>query len=195
MDERFIDDYLQLLKKENNPLKKALILTAIITEMLRKKKVMPILVGGRALEFYTLGGYATKDIDLVINDRESAKEVLAKLGFTKRPGERHWYNEEIDLAIEIPDEELAGSLEKIIKVEIDDLEVNVIGIEDLIIDRLLAAKFWQSVDDEEWATKILAIHYQRIDFNYLKETAIKNQVNDYLDKIINESRKILDKLT
>jgi len=32
------------VKKENNPFKKALILTAIITEMLRKKKVMPILV-------------------------------------------------------------------------------------------------------------------------------------------------------
>lgn len=32
------------MKKENNPFKKALILTAIITEMLRKKKVMPILV-------------------------------------------------------------------------------------------------------------------------------------------------------
>ncbi|MGB9849686.1 MAG: hypothetical protein ACPLSY_07660 [Moorellaceae bacterium] len=57
------------------------------------------MVGGRALEFYTLGGYATKDIDLVVNGREHAKRVLEEMGFLRRPGERHWYNEDLDLAI------------------------------------------------------------------------------------------------
>ncbi|ADL08871.1 DUF6036 family nucleotidyltransferase [Thermosediminibacter oceani] len=194
MDEKFLKRHLKSIADEHNSLKKALKITAIITEALKIKNIKPILVGGRALEFYTLGGYATKDIDLVIRGREHAKEVFEKLGFTRRPGERHWYNEEMDLAIEVPDEYLAGSTDRVITVEIDNMEAYIIGIEDLIIDRLLAAKFWHSTDDEEWAIKIMALHFKKIDFDYLKEEAHKNQVADLLTSVIDKSKKLIEKL-
>ena len=68
MDEG-IKDILNALKKENDPLRKALRVIAVLTEDLEPEGIRPILVGGVALEFYTLGGYATKDIDLVVSDR------------------------------------------------------------------------------------------------------------------------------
>jgi len=186
MDER-LRNFLDALKKENDPLRKALGVVAVLTEALEPEGIRPILVGGVALEFYTLGGYATKDIDLVASSREKLKTVLEMLGFTRRMGERHWYSTEFDVAIEIPDEILAGSPEKLTVVEIGGKNVYIIGVEDLIIDRLSAAKFWQSQSDLEWAVKILALHAEDIDFDYLKKAAQEHDVEDILKEAIKES--------
>ncbi|KYH30826.1 DUF6036 family nucleotidyltransferase [Neomoorella mulderi] len=185
---------LEHLKQEKDPLKKSLGVLAVLTTALKPMGIKPILVGGRALEFYTLGGYATKDIDLVINGREQAKAILAEMGFLRRPGERHWYHEELDLALEIPDEYLAGSLDKLTTVEISGLEVYIIGVEDLIIDRLAAAKFWKSPADTQWAAKLLALHREEIDMEYLRQAASKEQLDDVLKEAVKQSKGYL-KLT
>ena len=189
MDER-IKNTLDALKKENDPLRKALGVVAALTEALESEGIRPILVGGVALEFYTLGGYATKDIDLVVSGREKVKTVLENLGFMHRMGERHWYSTELDVAIEIPDEVLAGSPEKLTVLEIDGKNVYIIGIEDLIIDRLSAAKFWQSPSDFEWAVKIIALHAEDIDFGYLKKAAQECDVEEILNKALKESENL-----
>ncbi|OAT87099.1 UbiD family decarboxylase [Desulfotomaculum copahuensis] len=191
MNEKFKNIILTLIQ-EKDSLKKSLGVLAVLTEALKPVGVKPILVGGRALEFYTLGGYATKDMDLVINGREQAKTVLATMGFLRRPGERHWYHEELDLALEIPDGTLAGSPDKLSIVEINGMEAFIIGIEDLIIDRLAAAKFWNSPADAQWAAKLLALHAREIDMNYLQNAAYKEQVEDILKKVIKHSKIYLD---
>lgn len=183
--------HLRTLTGEKDPLKKSLGVLAVLTAALKPMGIKPILVGGRALEFYTLGGYATKDMDLVINGREQAKEVLAALGFLRRPGERHWYHEELDLAVEIPDEVLAGSPDKVVAVEINGLEAFIIGIEDLIVDRLAAAKFWQSPADLQWAAKLLALHAGEIDRQYLEEAARRKGVDDVLAQASAQSEAYL----
>ena len=186
MDEG-IKNILNALKKENDPLRKALGVVALLTKALEPEGIRPILVGGVALEFYTLGGYATKDIDLVVSDREKVKMVLENLGFMHRMGEKHWYSTELDVAIKIPDEVLAGSPEKLTVLEIDGKNVYIIGTEDLIIDRLSAAKFWQSPSDFEWAVKIIALHAEDMDFNYLKKAAKEHDVEDILKEALKES--------
>ncbi|WP_258360251.1 hypothetical protein [Moorella sulfitireducens (nom. illeg.)] len=179
---------LEPLMQEKDQLKKALGVLAVLTSALKPLGIKPILVGGRALEFYTLGGYATKDMDLVVNGREQAGAVLAEMGFLHRPGERHWYHEELDLALEIPVEYLAGSLDKLTTVEINGLEVYIIGVEDLIIDRLAAAKFWKSPADARWAAKLLALHREEIDMEYLRQAAGKEQVDDVLKEAIKQGK-------
>lgn len=181
MDEQ-LKRRLQLLKQVQDPLKKSLIFLGIFTETLKSEEIKPILVGGRALEFYTLGGYATKDIDLVLNGRAEADIVLKEMGFQKQPGERHWYHEELDLALEIPDDYLAGSKEKLTIIEIEGLECYVIGVEDLIVDRLAAAKFWGIEADVQWAAKILALNIDDVDADYLGSAAQKANVDDFLKK-------------
>ena len=53
----------KLLKLEG--WKRKMYFVGILTKALEKFKIRPVVVGGHALEFYTLGGYATGDIDLV----------------------------------------------------------------------------------------------------------------------------------
>ena len=60
----------------------------------------PIIVGGSAVEFYTTGGYASQDIDLVLFDPVQAEDLLARSEF-QREG-RHWWSATADLLIEFP---------------------------------------------------------------------------------------------
>ena len=78
---------------------------------------------------------------------------------------------------------LYGSNEKLTKVNIDKYEVFVIGIEDLIVDRLCACKFWESSLDCEQAKVMLKIHKEEIDYVYLKKKAKQEEVIEYLEKI------------
>lgn len=182
---------LQMLEGEKDPLTKTLFFLCILTEALKPDQIKPVLVGGRALEFYTLGGYATKDIDLVISGRERVAAVLAGMGFLKRPGERHWYHEGLDLALEIPDELLAGSMDRLTVLEIAGGECYIIGIEDLVVDRLAAAKYWQSLADGQWAAKLLALHVNDIDVDYLHRAAANAGVEDYLKEVWQQSQAYL----
>ncbi|NPV52950.1 MAG: UbiD family decarboxylase [Firmicutes bacterium] len=169
----------------DDPLKRRLYTLGVITRALSRYKVVPILVGGSAVEFYTLGGYSTLDIDVVVSGREEFDAILRTLGFSKGKGERHWYNEALDIAIEAPDSKLAGSKEKITTIQIDDLSVYIIGIEDLILDRLRAFVFWKSSSDGEWAGRMIGVHASWIDWNYLHEQASR----EGLDRALNEIKR------
>ncbi len=99
------------------------------------------------------------------------------------------------MAIEAPDERLAGSLDKITTVTVGGKRVYIIGLEDLTVDRLAAAKYWQSCEEDfHLAVRLLVLHNQRIDLNYLKEAAQKELVDDILNKALRKSREYLKKL-
>lgn len=153
---------------------------AIFTELLEKDKLKPIIVGGLAVEIYSLNEYTTSDIDIVFSQRMLADQYLVEMGF-QRQG-RYWYHERLLLSIEIPDDILAGSNQKIVEITLPTNQVvYVIGIEDLILDRLRACVHWKSNSDCEWAKRLYLIHEQRLDRNYLFQIAKIDQT----DKIIN----------
>ena len=58
------------------------------------------------------------------------------------------------------------------------------GIEDLIVDRLCACKFWESSLDCEQANVMLKIHKDEIDCAYLKNKATQEEVIEDLEKIL-----------
>jgi predicted nucleotidyltransferase len=186
-------DKIRQIKNANDRLDKIMIFTAVLTRELKQYGIKPVLVGGGALEFYTQGNYTTLDVDLVIAGRDEAKKVLAKMGFSRAPGVKSWYSEELELSVEIPDETLAGSMERLTVVELDeDLTVYVIGLEDLIIDRLNAYKWWKSLSDGEWATATMAIHFDDIDYKYLKMRAKEEMIEDVLNEITDRAKKVAD---
>lgn len=162
-----IDDLLERLREVKSPLERKLFLTAMLTEALRDEGIRPIIVGGTAVEFYTLGGYSTLDLDLVCKGRERLDGFLQKLGF-KRYG-MHWYREDLDLAIEIPGSVLTGSEDRLTRIEIGGLAAYMIGIEDIIADRLNAYVHWKSEDDGRWAKRMMILHRDKIDWAYLEE--------------------------
>lgn len=148
--------------------------------LFEKIGLQPIIVGGHAVELYTAGHYTTVDVDLVVPGfHDYAKEILKNLGFTKRLGERHWYNKELILPIEVPDNVLCGAMEKVVEVTIEkDYCVYVIGIEDLILDRVKAAVYWDSTSDREWALFLMSAQWDEIDFEYLKNEARQETIKE-----------------
>jgi hypothetical protein len=57
----------------------------------------PVVVGGHAVQFHTLGAYATEDVDLVFADRARLDALLTSWGFAREG--RHWYSEDMDIAV------------------------------------------------------------------------------------------------
>ena len=173
---------LEQAKKIEDPLRRRLYVCALVTAALPHADGLPyVVVGGNALEFYTLGDYTTADVDLVSTRRSEIGNILENWGFSRMG--RHWYHPDLDVAIEIPDDVLAGSEEKITQVEIGGLNVYIIGVEDLIIDRVNAYVHWRSIDDGDWAKELMALYRQEIDWDYLVTYARTEEILDALNTL------------
>jgi hypothetical protein len=165
-----------------NTLDRRLWVLSIITEALAQHGLVPVLVGGGAVEFYTGGGYATKDVDVVIPSSPAFGAVMSKLGFT-RAG-RHWFRDDLDYAIEAPGEDIAGDRRKILEVQVGERHICVLGLEDVILDRLNAAAHWKSGEDRRWADRLIEMHRDIIDLDYLKDRACVDRTADLLNEIL-----------
>ena len=142
----------------------------LLTQEAEKRNLKPIVVGGSAVDFYTEGIYSSYDIDLVSNKRKIIGEILENL-FDFKPSGRHWINEKIGLSVEIPDHTLAGDTDKVTVIRIENLKVYVIGLEDLIIDRLNACVYWKSQRDCDQAKYMIKYYRNQLDFVYLERKA------------------------
>lgn len=144
----------------------------------------PVVVGGHAVEFYTSGGYTTVDIDLV-SPCEPLTEILGGWGF-RREG-RHWLDDELGLAVEAPGSHLGpGQRERTTGVRLGPGVVEVLGIEDLVVDRLNACVHSGSEEDCHWAHILLAAYRERIDLAYLGSRAREEQVSGQLAELLGE---------
>lgn len=177
----------KIINSNKDKIYKNIALTAVITEALKEINIRPIIVGGQAVEFYTAGGYSTMDVDLVTP--ASIKEIdpiIKDLGFEKEG--KYWTYEQLDFALEIPGSDLAGDYDKINEIEIEGLKAYIIGIEDIIIDRLNRYKFWKEYDDQEWIVGMIYLNYDDIDWNYLYQ---KSEAEKTLEEL-KEFREIVE---
>jgi predicted nucleotidyltransferase len=163
-----LDELKKIASIENLVDKKAYFMS-LLTRETEKRNTRPIVVGGSAVDFYTEGIFPSYDIDL-IGSRKIIGEILENTFGFKRSG-RHWIDEQLGIFIEVPGDHLAGSKDKITTITINDLKVYVIGIEDLIIDRMAACSEWKSDTDCKQAYYMLRYYQNRIDFKYLNEKA------------------------
>jgi predicted nucleotidyltransferase len=183
---------LQLNKlKGKSKFEKMVQTTAILTGLFANENLRPIIVGGLAVEIYTRSEYTTSDIDLIFSQRDIADKYLRELGFV--PEGRHWYHEHLLVSVEIPNDMLEDAdHDRVIELRLeDDLHVYVIGIEDIILDRLRACVHWKSTSDCEWGKRLFLMHTERLDVDYLKTTTqIDNtfsQFNEWLRELDKES--------
>jgi len=178
----------KIVDSNRDKIYKNIALTAVITEALKERNIRPIIVGGQAVEFYTAGGYSTMDVDLVTP--ASIKEIdpiIKDLGFKKEG--KYWTYEQLDFALEIPGSDLAGDYDKVNEIEIEGLKAYIIGIEDIIIDRLNRYKFWKEYADQEWIVGMIYLNYEDIDWDYLYQ---KSESEKTLEEL-KEFKKIVDK--
>jgi len=176
------EEIIGLIRETESPLKRQLLAVAFISRLLQKKgKEAPIIIGGLALSYYTREVYFTADIDLAYSDREALDEVLKELDFKKKG--RYWVNEALKLAIEVPVGVLTGEDAPLEIVELGpELQCQIIGIEDLIIDRLNACKHWKSEIDCEMAELLIMRYLKELDWDYLEKKAKKPE-NDLIQEL------------
>lgn len=157
-------------------------IAAVLTKLLADKHIRPVIVGGLTVEIYTRSDYTTVDIDMIVSDRKLTGEILVQLGFTVEG--RHWYHERLMVSIEIPNDILKDAdYSKIIELQMDDeLKVYVIGIEDIILARLRACIHWKSASDCEWGKRMFLLHRDRLDIEYMKETARRDLTINLLEQ-------------
>ena len=164
-----------------DPFERRLLCVAVISaDMVARGAEPPVVVGGHAVEFYTLGGYTTFDIDVVVCDRGCFAAVLGAHGF-EREG-RYWVFDALELAIEAPGEQV-DSEDHVVSIETALGNVRMVGIEDLVIDRLNAYVHWQSADDGRWARRLVQAQGDRIDWSYLERRAQEDDVAEALVEV------------
>jgi hypothetical protein len=177
----------QLLSIENEGRRRAFFVALLSEEMTRRGAERPIVVGGEAVELYTQGRYTTGDIDIK-GQKETLESVLGDWGFVKEG--RAWASRKYDLYIDW----LGGSLDEGAEAErrtniiaiASGLEVRVISFEDLIVDRLCAAKYWNDSDNLMWAKILLEILMRTDggDIAYLIRRAENENIADLLSPLL-----------
>lgn len=149
-------------------------LAAVLTDAFKAVGYKPVLVGGAAVEVYTRAAYMTVDLDFVAPSGAATSRVMAALGF-RREG-RVWYEPELGIVVEFPSSTLAPA--RATEIEVEGVAVAIIEIEDLIVDRLAAWKYWRWHPDGVAAGLLLAIHGERLDAKRLQDRCEQEDVAD-----------------
>ena len=182
-------EILEIIRKTESPLRRQLLIVALLTKLLKKMgKSAPVIIGGCALSYYSREVYFTSDIDLAYADREALDTVLKGIGFDKKG--RYWVHEELKLAVEAPASSLPGEDAPVEVVELgEDLQCSIIGIEDLLIVRLNAYKHWKSEIDGEMVELLLRRYRDDVDWSYLEKKALLPE-NDTLPEILELKNRV-----
>jgi len=145
--------------------------------------IRPVIVGGFAVEFYSTGGYRTNDIDACCMRPAEAGAVLETWGFRKV--NRHWVSTALGLQVEFPRLAIeARARERLTTVRVDGLAVTLIGVEDLILDRLNGWVHGGSTDDRRWAVELAAVALESLDQAYVQREAINDRTTEAASDIL-----------
>ncbi len=182
-------ELLKIIEKTESPLKKQLLLVGLLIKLLKgMNKEAPVIIGDCALSYYSREVYFTSDIDLAYADREALDTALKSIGFEKKG--RYWVNEGLKVIIEALASTLPGEDSPLEVVELGEgLQCFIIGIEDLVIDRLNAYKHWKSEIDGEMVELLIRRYKNDLDWSYLEKKALLPE-NDTLPEILGLKKKV-----
>ena len=143
---------------------------AAISERLQPLGIVPVVVGGAAVEFYTRGSYTTVDVDMVVEGLNEIDAVLRGFGFVRLAGSSY-IHPSVEVVVDLPAEPLAGDTSRIVELDVEGRKVHIIGLEDIIADRLRAYVYWEDLSSQEWAVQMMAARWEQVDSEYLDTLA------------------------
>ena len=146
---------------------------------------VPTLVGGGAVELYTGGAYRSEDLDFVGIVTEDVAEKLQQAGFVRHG--RHWIHRRYRLLLEVPDRNL-DSGNTVATIRLGSTSVVVLGLEELIVDRLAAWQFWRSEIDGYNAWRLWSRGEPRMELARLRSLAARNEVTAALNSLVEFAR-------
>jgi len=171
------EEIARILGSQQDTSTRDLYFCALLSREVGRRETPIVVVGGSAIEIYTEGTYVSGDIDLVGN-RSALARILESWGFARKG--REWYHTQWKLAVDLVSENagLTGSRKLIRTIVTPYGSVRLAAVEDLIVKRLVSAKYWQISSDREDAA-ILARRYRgELDRTYLSEAATQAEVTD-----------------
>lgn len=161
--------WLILLLDEPRPLRKKLVALGIIADRLAPHGIVPVLAGGTALEHYTAGESAGDEVELALIPSEIVDRVFLEFFFKK---DRHrWIRADLDLVFSLHTGHPHGPLNEI---EIDGLTVTILGIDDLLIERLRAWARWKSEEDGRRMRHLATLGKDSINWDYIRRKTAMN---------------------
>jgi hypothetical protein len=149
-------------------------------QSLYRRSSRPVLVGGSAVELYTLGAYTSGDLDFAGDVPPDVARALATAGFVKQG--RHWIHEQGRVLLEFPSRR-SNDPEAAREIEAAGARVLVLAPEDLLVDRLAAWKFWRSEVDAVNALLIWRSCGKRLRRPRLDRLASSENVLDALEAL------------
>lgn len=176
---------LERIAGEQVDFKRKLMFLGWLTEDMKNKGITFTVVGGEAAEIYTFGKYESADIDIVTSGSAALRERLKKIGFQNLG--KDWWSEDLRVFLEIPSSAIAGDESRVRIIDLGGGNfVRVLGIEDMILDRLAACKLWRYKEDCEIALDLLARYREELDMVYLGETAKKAKIFSKLKELMRD---------
>lgn len=133
--------------------RKAMLLAVLAKELRGRGAREPVLVGGFAVELYTAGSYASRDLDIK-GPFEEIRSLLLEAGFEQinrafSHRQLGFYIDWLGEGPQSPYEDHERFLDVMVKKP--DFYIKVIGFEDIILDRLMGAKYQGDKDGRLWA--------------------------------------------
>lgn len=148
-------------------------------------------VGGAVVEAFTFATYQTRDIDLK-GRRAPIAEALAALGFKHHPPGSVWSHPVLDLHVDWRGEGADRSIENpdlLTDIPTPLGPATVIGVEDIILDRLLAADAYRDTDSALWAREMLRGARRAgmdLDLAYMRDKAAREGIAPALDRLLED---------
>jgi hypothetical protein len=155
-----------------------LALAATISGLFEKYEVDLVVVGGATVQYYTKAEYVTGDLDAILygDTKEMIEEVMSSIGFKRTTSYRHFEHPKFPFVIEFPPSPVMVGSRKIMKV--DTLEfggnsVQVLKVEDVIMDRIIAGVEWKDQPSLDQARLMWIKNKDTINLDYLTDFAKK----------------------
>ena len=165
----------------------AMQLLAVISEEMDAAGFQPpVLVGGAAVEIYTGGAIATGDFDLVTIRQDILEAIMQRHGFVRPSGigvaSRGWIHPTFRLGFEIVADTLLDGAADRDYIQIIDAgnkrQIAVIGIEDLIADRMGQYASGTAQEMLEQAKKLFILS-EYLDATYMERRIREETAGDY----------------
>lgn len=165
------------------------VLSAFLAQLFKEEEVKLTLVGGAAVQFHTQAAYITHDVDAILmgDTIEIIEKVMGSLGFKRTTMFRHFEHPLFQFVVEFPPSPIeVGSrvINDVSTIETDEGPVRVIRIEDIIMDRIIAAVEWKDKPSLEQAKLLWVKNKDEIDKKYLRQFAGEEGYLDTLKEIM-----------
>ena len=153
-----------------DPTERLLEAAAIVADAVADLDVVPVVVGGLALAYWTGGEIQTGDIDVVMPRAPELADRLAALGFERRG--REWILADAGISFEAPGEALEpGDHGEYVELA-SGRRILVLSLEDLLLWRLREWIHWHHVSGFQQAAFLLAaegLDAERLDLRAAEE--------------------------